>query len=89
MGGFQSPVVQAWSPTGHHAINQVAHQSWALGMCTWASGLLIRVHTHQVYQVWVARVLISVCTHLGALGLCAQAAGLLIKVHTNRALGVC
>ena len=38
MGGVQSPVFQAWLPAGSQAIDWVAHQSQALGLCAWAAG---------------------------------------------------
>ena len=47
-----------WSPAGSPAVDQVGHRSPALGLCTRAAVLLIRVHTHLRFQVWAPRPLI-------------------------------
>ena len=83
MGGVQSPVLQAWSPTGSQAFDWGAHRSQALGLCARAAGPPIRVRIHPGFQVWAPRPLIRVHTHLWALGLCAQAACPLIWVGTD------
>ena len=84
MGVFQSSVLQAWSPVGIQAVDRVAHQSWALDLCAWAAGLLIRVGTHPGFQVWAPRLLIGVCTNRAS-GVCW---GYLSGVHSPGAEGV-
>ena len=77
-----------WSSVGSEAVDQVEHQSQALGLCTQAARPLIRMSTHLRFQVWVPSLLIGVCTHPGALGLCIRIGATDQRAHPSRDSGV-
>ena len=74
---------------GSQVIDGVEHLSQALGLCTSASGSVIRVLTHPRFVVWAPRLLIGIHTYRGTLGMCAQATGSLIRVGAQSGLQVC
>ena len=53
VGGVQSLVFQAWSPTGSQAIDRVAQPIPIFGPMDQGSQPLIHVRTHPRFQVWV------------------------------------
>ena len=75
MGGVQSLVLQAWTPSGSQATDLGAYSPGSFGVCARVAGPLIGLCTHLGLQVWAPTLLIGVHTNLGfrcVLGLLIQ-----------------
>ena len=80
VGGVQSLVFQAWSPTGSQAIDWVAQPIPGFGPMHRGSQTLIRVCTHPRFQVWAP-------TEVSGVG--PQSANLGVRNRASGELGGC